>query len=148
MRAYAQVSCLAMLGVVLLLPASVARDILSGPIPARVIAVFDGDTLKVRAHIWLGQEVEIYVRLDGVDAPEMNGKCSEERALAKRARAFVESRIGDNAVVLHHIRHGKYAGRVLARVETKSGEDLGDLLLAAGLARPYDGGRRPSWCPP
>ena len=36
---------------------------------------------------------------------------------------------------------GKYAGRVVARVVV-DGEDLAEELIAAGLARAYDGGRR------
>jgi endonuclease YncB( thermonuclease family) len=49
-------------------------------------------------------------------------------------------------VRLRDVRYGKYARRVVARVETPAGEDLGRALLDAGLARPYDGGRRASWC--
>ena len=47
---------------------------------------------------------------------------------------------------LRDIRYGKYAGRVLARVEIAGGEDLGRGLMAAGLARPYAGRARTSWC--
>ena len=44
-------------------------DVLAGPVPAVVEDVIDGDSLKVRAHIWLGQDVAVHVRLAGVDAP-------------------------------------------------------------------------------
>ena len=45
------------------------------------------------------------------------------------------------------IRYGKYAGRVIARVRSAAGLDLGAALLAKGLARAYDGrGPRPRWC--
>ncbi len=37
---------------------SPARELLPGPVPARVIQVIDGDTLVVKARIWLGQDVE------------------------------------------------------------------------------------------
>jgi endonuclease YncB( thermonuclease family) len=87
------------------------------------------------------------IRLDGVDAPELRGKCDEERRAAGAARAFLAERLGhDAAVSLRDVRHGKFAGRVLARVETAAGEDLGTVLLGAGLARRYDGGRRAGWC--
>ena len=126
-------------------------DVLEGPVPAVVEGVIDGDTLKVRAHIWLGQEVAVHVRLAGVDAPEMSGACARERALAERARAFVARRLISAAedgprVRLREVRYGKYAGRVVARVETVAGLDLATALLAAGLAQPYDGGKRPDWC--
>ncbi len=126
-----------------------AQDRLAGPVPAEVLSVIDGDTLEVRAVIWLGQVVSTRVRLAGIDAPELRGKCAREQALAERARAYLLARLegGDRARVrLRDIRYGKYAGRVLARVETAGGEDLGRGLMAAGLARPYAGRARTSWC--
>ncbi len=126
-----------------------AQDRLAGPVPAEVVAVIDGDTIEVRAVIWLGQVVSTRVRLAGIDAPELRGKCARERALAERARAYLLARLegGERVQVrLRDIRYGKYAGRVLARVETAGGEDLGRGLMAAGLARPYAGRARTSWC--
>ncbi len=126
-----------------------AQDRLAGPVPAQVLFVIDGDTIEVRAVIWLGQVVRTRVRLAGNDAPELRGKCARERALAVRARAYLLARLegGERAQVrLRDIRYGKYAGRVLARVETAGGEDLGQGLMAAGLARSYAGRARASWC--
>jgi endonuclease YncB( thermonuclease family) len=123
-----------------------ARESLPGPVRADVIEVYDGDTLIVRARIWLGQVVSTKVRLAGVDAPELRGRCSREKLMARDARRFVERKLAGGGVTLRDIRFGKYAGRVLARVITAEGEDLGKALLAAGLARPYRGGRRGSWC--
>jgi len=31
-------------------------------------------------------------------------------------------------------------------VESSTGEDIARLLIAAGLGRPYDGGKRAAWC--
>jgi len=130
-----------------------AADRLPGPLPAQVVSVLDGDTLEVRVHIWLGQDLSTRVRLAGIDAPELEGKCDRERDLARRARAYLLARLdpvdagaGAAMVRLREVRYGKFAGRVLARVETWDGTDLGQGLLAAGLARPYDGRRRASWC--
>ena len=121
-------------------------DVVPGPVPARVIEVVDGDTLAVRARIWVGQDVETSVRLFDVDTPETNGRCGRERELAAHARAFVIETIGDDPVKLIDIHYGKYAGRVVAHVETAAGDDLAALLIAAGLGRPYDGGARATWC--
>lgn len=125
-----------------------ARDggAVAGPVAARVIDVLDGDTILVRARIWIGQEVETRVRLDGVDAPELRGGCAFERRLADAARAFVATAVGGGTVRLSDVRYDKYGGRVLARVTTAEGDDLGALLVAAGLARAYHGGRRGRWC--
>ena len=124
---------------------SPARELLPGPVPARVLQVIDGDTIVVKARIWLGQDVETRVRLEGVDAPELAGRCERERALAARARAFLEAMVDSGEVVLSQIQYGKFAGRVVARVETPSGEDLSAALLTAGLARAYAGGARTPW---
>lgn len=128
------------------LGASPASEVLPGPIPARVVEVIDGDTVRVRARIWLGQEIEISVRFDGIDAPERHGKCAEERRLAEAARDFVAARLKDRAVQLHDVHYGKYAGRVVARAVLPSGEDVARSLVAAGLARAYDGKARGGWC--
>lgn len=127
------------------LPAS-AREIVAGPIPARVIKVIDGDTLVVRARIWLGQEVETAVRLDGIDTPELKAPCAAERELAGRARDTIAALADGRRVVLRDVRYGKFAGRVLARIETDSGQDMATVLLERGLGRVYRGGRRAGWC--
>ncbi|MCF6200223.1 MAG: thermonuclease family protein [Hyphomicrobiaceae bacterium] len=120
---------------------------LEGPIPAFVERVVDGDTLVVRARIWLGQELRIMVRVAGIDAPEMRARCDKERQLARSARYFVKRLIGQRKITLSDIRQGKYAGRVIATVTDKSGSSLSAQLLDANLARPYTRGRRKSWCP-
>ncbi len=123
------------------------REVLAGPVPATVVAVIDGDTLAVRARVWLGQDLETHVRLADIDTPELRGDCPAETALAERARDALAALVADGPVVLTDIRYGTYAGRVVARVATADGVDAGAPLLAAGLARPYAGrGPRPDWC--
>ena len=125
--------------------AEVNRDVIPGPVSARVVSVTDGDTVLVRARIWLGQNVETRIRLEGVDTPEMKARCASERRLAIRARDFVVARVQGRTVDLFHIQYGKYAGRVVARIRDAKG-DLSSAIIAAGLGRAYDGGRRESWC--
>lgn len=122
------------------------REVLLGPVPARLIQVIDGDTLLVVARIWLGHQVKTRVRLAGVDAPEIRGRCLLERRMAVAARERAVALLGDGEVTLRDIRFGKYAGRVVARVISSRGADLGAELVLAGLGRPYGGGRRKGWC--
>lgn len=148
-RSYGAVGRSALAGALFLSVAGSAGprgEVVPGPVEARVVAVVDGDTLVVSARIWLGQRIETHVRIDGVDAPELRGRCRGERDLARAARTFVATRIGGEPVVLSDVRFGKYAGRVVARVETAAGEDLAEVLIAAGLARRYDGRARRPWC--
>lgn len=118
----------------------------AGPIAAWVNEVIDGDTIQVRARIWLGQDVETRVRLFGVDAPELKARCAEEQRLALAAREFVRVRVVEKRVSLMDIRYDKYGRRVLARVLTPEGEDLAQALIRRGLARAYDGAKRRGWC--
>ncbi len=131
-----------------LVPSAVleAREVLPGPILAQVISIYDGDTITVRARIWLGQAVETQVRLDGIDTPELKGKCKGEKKLAQKARDFLIELAGDT-VTLRDIHYGKYAGRVVARVFIERGTDIVAALLNAGHGRLYSGGKRQGWCP-
>jgi micrococcal nuclease len=122
-----------------------AANGLDGPIPAQVVRVVDGDTLQVEARIWLGQSVDVRVRIDGIDTPELHGACDAERQAALAARAFLEKRLSDAAIQLRDVTYDKYGGRVLARVIDKDG-DVAAALIATGLARPYNGGQRQPWC--
>ncbi len=131
-----------------LLPAGIpadAAEIVDGPVAARVLRVVDGDTIEVAARIWLGQKLTVLVRLAGVDAPEMRGRCTRERDLARAARDLVARRAGE-AVQLTAIRRDKYGGRVVARVAASDGGDLSDALVSAGLAHHYRGRRKLPWC--
>ncbi len=119
-----------------------AGDVLAGPVRAQVVRVVDGDTIEVRARIWLGQDISTLVRLAGVDAPELRGGYALEKTLAVQAREYLAARIEGAEVRLVAIEYGKYAGRVVARVATPHGEDLAAGLIAAGLGRANDGGSR------
>ena len=125
-----------------------SKDVLLGPIPAKLLEVRDGDTIKVRANIWLGQEVEVAVRLDGIDTPEKGGraKCDRERNLALAATEFLTDFLGEGPVHLREVQNGKYAGRVVAKVFNADQEDAAQAIIERGYAVPYHGGKRKSWC--
>ena len=100
------------------------------------VEVIDGDTIRVEG---------VSVRLVGLDAPEMRGACPTERHLAARARDRLVVLLADG-VIVESRGHDRF-GRVLAVVREIGGRDVAQLLIAEGLARPYDGrGARPGWC--
>ena len=125
--------------------ATTGASSIPGPVLVEVVRVKDGDTLKVRVHIWLDQYVTVSVRVLGVDTPEMRARCRRERVGAEAAREFVRS-IATEGVTIRNVRYGKYAGRVLADVYVND-INLAELLIANGLGRAYDGGKRKGWCP-
>jgi micrococcal nuclease len=122
---------------------SAAAEIVPGPLPADLIRVIDGDTIEVRAHLWLELELTTRVRLWGIDAPELDGICPAERDLAKSAREFL-ARSLSATLALRDVRPDKYGGRVVARVADHDGRDVGSLLVQARLA--VQSGGTPVWC--
>jgi micrococcal nuclease len=115
---------------------SVASDALSEPGVCRAI---DGDT-----YVCHGERI----RVQNIDAPELHARCVSEFDAARSAKLFAQHAL-DGAIIIeirvHERRPRDKYGRTLARVVV-DGDDLGDLMIEAGLARPYQGERRLSWC--
>jgi endonuclease YncB( thermonuclease family) len=97
----------------------------------------DGDTLDCAGE---------RVRLAGLDTPERNGACAEERALADAATRRMRGLIADG-VALERRGVDRY-GRTLAVARDAAGRDVAQVMIGEGLARTYAGGRRAPWCPP
>ncbi len=99
----------------------------------------DGDTLR-------DAQGERY-RVENIDAPERGSRsgCLEERVLAEAASAYVEAWIAQARQVEAHAtgRRDRY-GRIVARIEI-DGVDLGERLIARGLAQPWRG-RKADFC--
>lgn len=114
----------------------------AGPVAARIVRIIDGDTLVVEAHPWPGHSVRVSVRLRGIDTPERRSQCADQRAAARLARNELERLVRDFPTVeLINVSGGKYYGRVLADMKAGT-RDVAAAMLASGLARPYDGGKR------
>ena len=98
---------------------------------------YDGDTCTVTipaVHPLFGEKIR--VRIAGIDAPGMRGKCEDEKALAIKAREKVRS-LMDKAsrIDLRGVARGKYF-RIVADIMV-AGVSVGTLLIAEGLARSY-----------
>ncbi len=126
-----------------------AQPAVSAPLrayQADLVRVIDGDTFEARVHIWPGVEVTTKVRLRGIDAPEVSARCEQERRKAQVARDALAILLGQGRIALTEVSNDKYGGRVLAAVSTLGTPDLAGAMLEGGLARPYSGGRRRTWC--
>lgn len=103
--------------------------------PATVVRWVDGDT--VVAHVALSPKLvqhEEHVRLDGVNAPELNASAADVRANAARAKALVSEVAPPGSVVTVEVQRVEKYGRLLGRVVLADGRDVGGLLVEAGLA--------------
>jgi micrococcal nuclease len=111
-----------------------------GAAAADRIRVIDGDTLE-------DMRDDITYRIVNIDTPETGSRarCSAERELGNRATATVRTLISQTrrVDVRPTVRTDRY-GRTIAFV-VLDGHDMGETLIAAGLARPWRGRREP-WC--
>ena len=83
--------------------------------------------------------------MNGVDTPEIRGKCQYEKNLALEARDFVRGKLANaKEIKLTNIQRGKYF-RVVANVLV-DGVSLEQELLDNELAYHYDGGKKLKWC--
>jgi endonuclease YncB( thermonuclease family) len=115
-------------------------------IVSKVISVYDGDTFRVNIDSLppiVGKNIP--VRVNGVDTPEIRGKCPYEKSLALKARDFVRAKLANaKEIKLTNLQRGKYF-RVVANVLV-DGVSLEQELLDNELAYAYSGGMKSSWC--
>ena len=113
---------------------------------SKVISVYDGDTFRVNIDSLppiVGKNIAI--RVNGVDTPEIRGKCQYENNLALEARDFVRDKLSNaKEIKLTNLQRGKYF-RVVANVLV-DGVSLEQELLDNELAYEYSGGKKLSWC--
>lgn len=99
--------------------------------------VVDGDTF------WFAGDK---YRIADIDTPETHpARCSEEAALGAAATGRLRDWLNAGAFSLESAgRDADLYGRKL-RIVTRGGASVGSVLVAEGLARPWEGRRRP-WC--
>ena len=111
-----------------------------------VTKITDGDT--IRGTISLGYDLYLYnrsIRIFNLDTPEsrINIKKYPERAKEKELGLLAKQKVKEwlvGKVTIRSYGPDKY-GRILADVYCEKG-NIADLLIAEGLAVPYDGGTK------
>ena len=114
---------------------------------AEYIRNYDGDTITFALpslHPIIGEKISI--RVNGIDTPEIKGKCEKEKYDAQQAKEMVADILKDaEQITLKNLERGKYF-RITADVIV-DGENLADVLIEAGMAVKYDGGKKAhKWC--
>lgn len=111
-----------------------------------VTSVYDADTFRVNIFAWpdvIGKRIS--VRVKGIDAPEIKGKCLQEKLAARKAKQEAVMRLRTaKRIELRNIERDKYF-RILADVYL-DGSSLAAALVAKDLAKSYDGGKKEDWC--
>ena len=108
---------------------------------------YDGDTIRFNLPGYppiAGKDIR--VRVNGIDTPEIKGKCKKEKYEAQQARDMVADILkGAEKITLKNMKRGKYF-RIAADVIV-DGENLADVLIEAGMAIKYNGGKKTyKWC--
>ena len=113
-------------------------------------SIYDADTFRITVDGWpaiAGRYIP--VRANGFDAPEIRGKCVEEKEQALQAKHLTYMTLKQaEAIELRNTRRGKYF-RILADVYVlldNKWQNLADIQINSGLSRPYHGGKRQGWC--
>ncbi|WP_222611773.1 thermonuclease family protein [Seonamhaeicola algicola] len=101
---------------------------------AKIIDVYDGDTVTAMVDLGFLHFQEMKLRLYGIDTPELRGS---EREAGLVVRDIVRELILNKEVEIHSYKdkQGKY-GRYLANIIV-NGVDLNQWLVDNGHAKPY-----------
>lgn len=129
-----------------------ALAVLAAPVAAeqyKIQRVIDGDTVEIAVG-FLPEPLppKLSIRVLGIDTPEKapRAQCEAEAKKAAEASAFTKGKVATAQLVEIEIeKWDKYGGRVLGHV-LLDGHSLSDMLIEAGLARPYKGEAKTSWC--
>lgn len=103
------------------------------------LLVWDGDSFNVRSDNGRSEKI----RIENIDAPEIEGRCAEERLAALRAKLELVQLLQGRKIKLKRGRLDRY-GRQLATV-TADERNVGEALIERHAVRRWDG-RRTSWC--
>lgn len=95
--------------------------------------VIDGDTIVAHLRVLPGMELHgIHIRMEGINAPEMSTQAG------RISKTFLEGVLVPEAeIYIKTSRQDKY-GRVLGFVFTDRGENVSNMMLAAGYAVRYE----------
>jgi micrococcal nuclease len=94
------------------------------PFEAKVIAVYDGDTITVRT------DETIKIRLEGIDAPEL------KQPFGQASKQALSGLVFGQTVTVKPGKKDRY-GRLLARVEI-GGKDASLTMVETGMAHWYE----------
>lgn len=121
----------------------------ANPYDYKITRVLDGDTVEFEAKFMPPPlKPLLVIRVLGVDTPEKGGRaqCEKEAKMGAMATAFTKKQIAEGQKIQVELKsHDKFGGRVLGDIII-DGKRLSELLIAAGLARPYFGEKKQSWC--
>lgn len=110
---------------------------------AKVIDIYDADTMTLEIYLGFHITVVEKVRLLGIDTPELRTKNLKEKELGYEARDYLCDLILGKEIIVTTEKQGKF-GRYLANIFYDD-ININNELIRLGYAHPYDGGKRKPW---
>ena len=114
---------------------------------ARIEDIYDGDTIKIII-LFSDIPVRFSLRILGIDTPEIkhnDGRLLEEHDAAIKVRDYIRTLFPKNIAKICIRDWDKYGGRVLGDLFLPSGENVSEILIKEGWARPYNGEKKKPW---
>jgi len=120
------------------------------PLQAKVLDVYDGDTITVALEVFPGIYRSFRLRLQGIDTPELRPPLStvgreEVVAFAEAARDYLASLIMGKVVCVNFAgtdKFGRQLGTVYLQENGVLGSCVNDLILQHQFGKEYHGGKR------
>lgn len=116
----------------------------------KVVSVYDGDTFRGIVNAWPDwvndNEKGARFRIAYIDTPEIRGSVPHIKDLGEKAKNLVVTKLEEAKDIRFDIidpSYDKY-GRILVKLRA-DGEDIAEMLMAEGLAYPYDGKTKQEW---
>ncbi len=114
---------------------------------ARIEEIYDGDTVKIIV-LFGDTPVRFSLRILGIDTPEIKhaeGRLPEENKAAIKVRDYMRSLFPKSIAKICIRDWDKYGGRVLGELFLETGENVAEILIHGGWARPYHGEKKKAW---
>jgi len=103
---------------------------------ATLYKVIDGDTVDLNIDLGFKITLRVRVRLERINAYEMNSSIEEERVQARLATFRVQELLTGKPLLLTSHSLDKY-GRSIGSIVFEGDKNLSDILLTEGFARIY-----------
>ena len=110
----------------------------------KITRVVDGDTVDAELDLGFNIKYKERIRLMGIDTPESRTRNKVEKKLGLKSKARLKELISEHKgnIILTTAKEGKGKfGRILGTLYA-GGEDLCEVLMNEGHARPYFGGSK------
>lgn len=103
---------------------------------SQIDEIYDGDTIKVHLDLGFDLTKYTYVRINGVNTPEVVG---DEKIAGKLVRDEVIKWMASHQCYVKYVEPDKYGKRVVGDIIRDDDQRLSQFLLDSGYAKPYDG---------